>query len=317
MEEFKSTFLENLGTSEFTITRYIANLLAIELLKQINFDNIDEAVSAKYGEVYNTVWKPYPELIKKFMMDNRQKLKVFVISEYANMVEWLYSEAKMLKSSSFHKLPIDTNTVNSIRSCVDSFIHNNEGSFGAGDVKIAGWNLRSTSAYHSEIEVVEKSLCGIFDNYSSLAHLYNSEPIVDSYGNWRHEILDDKIHICKHSIGALRKEAGAVSDNVIPKLKTHALLLSIIFRSFVPFDMEPDMVHRLYDRHIRKHESAAEAISYGRKFSAISPEAIIGDKLPPKFCFKKIHDPYTRPIRSQFNSLVEQYLSARYLVQID
>ena len=310
----------SIGSEENTIS-YINALYTIELLRVVNIENADYQVAHQFGVKLNTPWKDDPQMTHEFLHEHQDELRYFLRTKIGRTVKKLLDGTELFNTEAYRPLPISPSEFNSILSGLDSLNRNNLMPRLFDMERDLGWSfnpdreLRHVPSNFGEIHVIDKLLCGVFDNYATTQEDLSLDSLKEKYGAYRKETLDNKVYACKCLMQQLYGEA---SDRTLINYNFWASILSVLYHSVIPQMIHPNRLERMYEKYILPYAAKSGSLAFGRKHSASTPEAAICHHLPILDC--KYKEDTVLPHQYQGtavapNSLVEHYLVTQHLLE--
>lgn len=312
--------------SESNVVSYVNALYSIEILRLIDVENADYQVAHQYGQKLNTPWKDNPQLVHNFLHEHRDELNAFMVNKAAGVVHKLMKGTELFNTEVYRPLPISPNEFNSILSGIDSikknklmselFLLEERYPYSSNSPEFQV-KMNHASSNFGELHVIDKLLCGVFDNYATTQEDLNLRSLKNDYGVYRKESLDDKVYVCSCLREDL-KNAAFSGGRMVVNFKFWATLLSIFYRSVVPQNVHPNRLERLYEKYILPQAAKTGSLAFGRKFSASTPEAVLCHHLPYLDCEYKedtVLPHHYQGTAVAPNSLVEHYLVTQHLLE--
>lgn len=319
-----------------TTLKYIWSLFAIELLRGVNLNQIDDMIAWQYAREMGTPWGDYPELRDRFITTHR-----FILSQYLSMrglrlVKSLIDGLEDLSTKYYISTPMDSATYDSVLSALRMLCDQTFADRLTSEIEIhktvnphrnRDTMLDNIDGNYGEIELVDRILRGVFNNYTQMAPELHTKRVKHAYGPMRVQVLDDKFPICAKTLcriydkqcerlGQLNKlQLGTA---IFQNFTQWSSILGVLYRLFVPAETHPHSLDNFYHGCIEHHPLAAEAINWARKYSSASMEDVLDARIPD-MCPCVVARPAWQKEYSNSayapNSLVEQYLVISYLCQ--
>lgn len=326
------------------IIRYINFLYGIELLRNSNIANVDQMLAWQYGQCYNTPWKDNDVLVYKFFTEHKTELYAYNIQKFTALTNKLLKEIENFKTEVYVKVALDPQTVNSLAAGLQEVTTDNNlmRSFMSEAQVNPSLNataqprmIRHYRGAFAGIEVADRVLCGIFDEWTQNRPLLNTHEAKHRYGADRQDILDNRVYACtcwmkKQLLEALNVTSHPHTFAQAFSLYTsffhlYASLFSILFRMVIPEGMHPNRLDRMYAKYIETHDKYHQYLCKARRASGLTAEVVAGDTIPlinKAYLENTVvcgNDPehharflYTATYP---DSLVEKYLMTEYLVE--
>lgn len=299
MLQYKNSSLFDIcGPARHNAVRYINFLYCIELLRQSNIACIDHMVAWQYGQFYNATWKDNNPLVFQFFNEHKKELYAFVIQKYINLTNKLLKELDNFKSGVYIKVALDPQLANSIAAGLQEVITDDNLmrsliSESQVNQMVDPENYRFIRHYRGAftgIEVVDRTLCGVFDTWVNTRPLLNNDATKQVYKAARQDILDDRIYVCtcwmkKQILNALDATSNAHTFQQAFALYNaffhlYASLFSILYHTVIPEKMHPDRLDNLYEKYITTDPDYQKYLVKARRASGLCAEAVADDKLP-------------------------------------
>lgn len=298
---YPSRFLQEReeSTQEYgNILRYINFLYGIELLRNSNVANVDQMTAWQYGQFFQTPWKDNDVLVYKFLEEHKTDLYAFNIQKLMRLTKKLLAELDNFKSSIYVKVALDPHTAKSLSAGLQEAVTDNNIMRSFMSEARVNDHVNSSQPHMIRhyrgammgIEVADRVLCGVFDEWTQNRPLLNTDAAKDTYGADRQDVLDNRIYACTCWMRRQIQEALSITCYDLTFRRVFALysnffhlyasLFSIMFRMVVPVGMHPDRLSNLYDKYVTTHTDYHKYLCKTRKMSGLTVETVADDTIP-------------------------------------
>lgn len=337
--------IQLIPADESDVLQHTLAFLTIDLLDEINYlSNTDPLLAFQYGILYRTPWKDNAEAVKQFGRQQPGIIGKFVLEKAWCAINTLIAKAVNLQSACYGPVPVEPNIFNSLMQLLDDLnrgkqireglflsdqfsrsafrTYADEPLFNAQQLEMKQIALRDVAGQYPDIELADKVMRGIWDNYSARNEDLSTSSMRCGYGENRNQLADNRVYLCRCMLEKLytwaNAEIQASARSKSPLIGLWARMLSILYRSVCPTCMAPHSTDGMY-QHLKRVVADgvfAKAVQTARKFSGVSPEAALcmtTDML-------HFHGEYQNELPHRFiggqinpDSLVERYLVLKQL----
>ena len=98
---------------------YYDELVTLELLRNADVRNVTRFLADIYGNEYDTAWHEQPELVEQYYNQNKQRLSLYLVYKFNNIVQRLLKQIDLLKGPKFKPVCFEANTVNAIMNLAE------------------------------------------------------------------------------------------------------------------------------------------------------------------------------------------------------
>lgn len=98
---------------------YYDELVTLELLRNADVRNVTRFLADIYGNEYDTAWHKHPELVEQYYSQNKQRLSLYLVYKFNNIVQRLLKQIDLLKGPKFKPVCFEANTVNAIMNLAE------------------------------------------------------------------------------------------------------------------------------------------------------------------------------------------------------
>lgn len=98
---------------------YYDELVTLELLRNADVRNVTRFLADIYGNEYDTAWHEHPELVEQYYSQNKQRLSLYLVYKFNNIVQRLLKQIDSLKGPKFKPVCFEANTVNAIMNLAE------------------------------------------------------------------------------------------------------------------------------------------------------------------------------------------------------
>lgn len=314
---------EHVDCSDDTlILEYINSLLAIEILRNCDPNQITLMSAYTFGQDSNAVWKDDVSCVKTFFGTHKADLADYNRMKIVCLLNKLNGGLEKLGTLLFTNTPFTPQEVNTIVNGLEEIYPSDDNYRTITPAKFM--NYRNHEVVNNfDLELMTRTVMNVFNSFTGERRDLDTRTLKKAFGQHRHEIVERRTYVDFEKITKLVSRDIAAFMNKpesINKFSTRFMadIFGLLYRLRVPGKIHPNRLERLYAKYILTNDRATAAIEYSNKFTMLEPIDVVSCHLLPfneKFVFNDIL-PHEMSIGNYtFGNTIEQYLVSQYILQ--